>query len=749
MPIPVISNHNSLSLGFSPLPISPNVKNMISMASIPLNTLSPQQNHPPISPSQTFKSMGEFKQIHSQLIRTGRIHDPHEQAQIIAFCCTHKTGNMDYARLLFEQIPEPNIFIWNTMIRGYSFRNSPESAASLYLEMLHRGVRPDHYTFPFMLKAFTRNIGFKCGEEFHAHIIKFGFSSNIFVQNALIHMYALCGRINDARHLFDKSSKQDVVSWNAMISGYNKSRRFEESCRLFGEMEKANVVPTSVTLVSVLSACTKLKDLSFGKRVHQYIEDNRIEPNLILGNALIDMYAACREMDIALTLFDNMKVTDVISWTAMVAGYANLGQVDQARKLFDRMPKRDFISWTAMIDGYLRANRFKEALGIFREMQVAKIRPDEFTMVSILTACAHLGALELGEWIRVYIDKNMIKNDVYVGNALIDMYAKCGNVESAVEVFQNMNQRDKFTWTAMIVGLAVNGHGEEALDMFYKMLRAGIDPDEVTYVGVLCACTHAGMVDEGRVLFSSMTKNHGIVPNVAHYGCMVDLLGRSGRLKEALEIIGSMPMKPNSVVWGALLGACRVHKNVELAETVAKSLLDLEPENGAVYVLLSNIYAACNRWEDVRKIRKLMTDRGIQKTPGCSLIEMNGSVHEFVAGDRSHLQSDEIYSKLDEMARDLKFAGYVPDTSEVLIDIGEEEKENAVYWHSEKLAIAFGLISSHAGATIRVVKNLRMCVDCHRATKIISKVYDREVIVRDRTRFHHFKNGSCSCKDYW
>lgn len=658
-------------------------------------------------------------------------------------------GDMDYARHMFDEMPEPSIFVWNTMIRGYSLRKSPESAASLYMRMLQRGVKPDDYTFPFILKAFARKIGFDCGEEFHAQIIKFGLDSNVFVQNALTHLYALHGRVDTARKIFDKSPKRDVVSWNALISGYNRTKRFEESCRLFSDMEKEDVTPTSVTLVSVLSACAKLKDLNFGKRVHRYIEDNAIEPNLILGNALIDMHAACGDIGVALELFENMKVKDVISWTVIVSGYANLGLLDEARKLFNQMPERDFVSWTAMIDGYLQANRYKEALEIFREMQVANIRPDKYTMVSILTACANLGALDMGEWVRVYIDKNKIKTDVCVGNALIDMYAKCGSIESALEVFEKMTTRDKFTWTAMIVGLAINGHGEKALELFNEMLRAAITPDEVTYVGVLCACTHGGMVDKGGELFSNMKSKHGIVPNVAHYGCMVDLLGRAGLLKEAFEVIDSMPIKPNSVVWGALLGACRVHKNIKLAETAAKCLLDLEPENGAAYVLLSNIYAASGKWEDVRRIRSLMTGKGIKKTPGCSLIEMNGVIHEFVAGDQSHPQSDKIYSKLDEMAQELKFAGYVPDTAEVLIDIGEEEKESALYLHSEKLAIAFGLISSQAGVAIRIVKNLRMCIDCHRATKFISKLYGREVIVRDRTRFHHFKNGSCSCKDYW
>uniref|UniRef100_A0A803P063 DYW domain-containing protein n=1 Tax=Cannabis sativa TaxID=3483 RepID=A0A803P063_CANSA len=660
---------------------------------------------------------------------------------------------MVYARQVFDVIPEPSVFIWNTMIKGYSNArmrmHCPRDGVYMYVAMLERNCKPDHYTFPFLFKGFTRDIALACGKELHGHVLKFGLDSNLYVQNALVNMYSSSGLVDMARGVFDMCYEMDAVTWNAMISGYNRVRRFDESMKLFEEMVGKGVLPTSVTFSLVLSACSKLKDLDNGKQVHRYLKESGTVPNLVLENALMDMYAACGEMSISLEIFENMKTRDVISWTTIVKGFANLGQIDSARKYFDGMSERDYVSWTAIIDGYIRVNRFKEALELFREMQTSKIRPDEFTVVSILTACAHLGAFELGEWIKTYIDKNKIKKDTFVGNALIDMYFKCGNVEKALMVFNELPQRDKFTWTAVIVGLAVNGHGEEALDMFSQMLKASITPDEVTCIGVLCACTHTGMVNKGRKFFASMISQHGIQPNVAHYGCMVDLLGRAGHLKEAYETILNMPVKPNSIVWGALLGACRVHKDAKLAEIAAKKILELEPENSAVYNLLCNIYATCNKWERLRETREMMSSRGIKKTPGCSLIEMNGTVHEFVAGDLSHPQSEEIYSHLEKITTDLKSVGYSPDTSEVFLDMGEEEKESAVYRHSEKLAIAFGLISSKPGVTIRVVKNLRMCVDCHGMAKLVSKVYNREVVVRDRTRFHHFRHGSCSCKDYW
>lgn len=656
---------------------------------------------------------------------------------------------MGYAREMFDKITEPNMYLWNTMMKGYSRIGRPRDAVSMYLEMLGRGQRPDNHTFPFLLKGFTRSLVAEYGKELHGHVVKFGFGSNVFVQNAMIHMYSMSGQTEIARVVFEMSSKRDVIAWNILISAYNRSKQFDESRRLFVEMEMEKVLPTSVTFVLIFSACSKLKDLETGKRVHQRLKDSRVEPNTIVGNALIDMYATCGEMDSALEVFETMKNKDMISWTAIVKGFAGSGQIDLAQKFFNQMPEKDCVTWTAMIDGFVRTNRFKEALALFRSMQLTNVKPDEFTMVGVLTACAQLGALGLGEWIKTYMDKKKIKQDIFVGNALVDMYFKCGSVDRAVRVFNEMPKTDRFTWTTVIVGLAINGHGEEALDMFSRMLKASILPNEITYVGVLCACTHTGMVDRGREFFKNMSVQHRIEPNVAHYGCMVDLLGRAGRLREAYEVIKSMPLKPNSIIWGALLGACRVHKDTNMAETAAKKLLEIEPQNGAVYVSLCNIYAACESWENLREIRKLMMDRGIKKIPGCSLIEMNGFVHEFVAGDESHAQSKEIYLKLDEMTRDLKFAGYLPDTSEVSLDTGEEEKENALYRHSEKLAMAFGLISSGPGVTIRIVKNLRMCVDCHLVAKLVSKVYNREIIVRDKTRYHHFRHGSCSCNEYW
>ena len=618
-------------------------------------------------------------------------------------------------------------------------------ALAAYAGMLARGFRPDAYTFPPLLKAVARRGG---PAAVHAHVVKFGLGRGAHEASALVAAYAAVGDGAAARAaLLD--ARGAPVAWNALISGHCRGKRFGESSRAFADMVRAGAAPTPVTYVSVLSACGKGRDLLLGVQVHKRVVESGVLPDLKVESALVGMYVDCADIDSAWRLFEDMEVRNVVAWTSLVSGLARLGQVDRARELFDGMPERDAVLWTAMIDGYVHAARFREALEMFREMQYNNVMADEFTMVSVITACAQLGALEIGEWVRVYMSRQGIRMDVFVGNALIGMYSKCGSVERALDVFNGMHSRDKFTWTAIILGLAVNCHGEEAIDMFHRMIRVSEVPDEVTFIGVLTACTHAGLVDKGKEFFHSMTETYKIAPNVEHYGCIVDLLGRAGKITEALETIDQMPMTPNSTILGTLLAACRVHGNSEIGESVAERLLALDPENSTAYILLSNMYAKANRWEDVRQLRQAIMEKGIKKEPGCSLIQMNGMIREFVAGDRSHPMSNEIYSKLENIIADLRNVGYFPDVTEVFIEVAEEEKQKVIYWHSEKLAIAFALLSSEPNTVIRIVKNLRMCLDCHNAIKLISRLYGREIVVRDRTRFHHFRHGLCSCKDYW
>jgi pentatricopeptide repeat protein len=435
--------------------------------------------------------------------------------------------------------------------------------------------------------------------------------------------------------------------------------------------------------------------------------------------------------------------------TSLVDMYAKCGSMEEARCVFDGMVEKDVVCWSAMIQGYAYNGLPREALELFFEMRKVNVRPDCFAMVGVLSSCARLGALELGNWAKGLMDDDEFLSNPVLGTSLIDFYAKCGSMEEALGVYKKMKEKDRVVFNAVISGLSMYGHFGAAFGVFGQMGKCGIRPDENTFVGLLCACTHAGLVDDGRRYFNSMSHVFSVTPTIEHYGCMVDLLGRAGLLVEAHNLIKGMPMKANAIVWGALLGGCRLHRETQLAEHVLKQLIELEPWNSGHYVLLSNIYSASRRWDEAEKIRSTLNEKGMQKLPGYSWVEVDGVVHEFLVGDTSHPISQKIYEKLESLFKDLREAGYNPTTEFVLFDVEEEEKEHFLGCHSEKLAVAFALISTGAEDVIRVVKNLRVCGDCHEAIKLISKVTGREIVIRDNNRFHCFRDGACSCRDYW
>ncbi|OEL22851.1 Pentatricopeptide repeat-containing protein [Dichanthelium oligosanthes] len=471
--------------------------------------------------------------------------------------------------------------------------------------------------------------------------------------------------------------------------------------------------------------------------------------DVFLCNVMIAANVARGEVAEARKVFDGMRDRDMVSWNTMIHGYAVMGEVSMAREIFDGMEDRDAFSWSSMMSAYAKGRRSKEALELWREMRAACVAPDGITMVSVLSACGDMGALAVGAEVHQFVESNGIEVDVKLGTALIDMYAKCGDIENSLRVFHSMPSKDVLTWSTMIIGLANHGLGHDALSLFSRMISEGLKSNEITFIGVLVACTHLGLVNDGKKFFSSMSAVHGVAPKVEHYGCMVDLLGRSGHIEEARQLIRDMPFEPDAVIWRALLGACRIYKNVEVAEEAMAKLRVLEPHADGHYVLLSNIYAQANSWEGVAEMRKVLRRENIQRIPGRSSIEWQSTIHEFVSGDRSHPRYKEIYKMLEEMMDRLRQAGYRPMTALVLQDIDEQSKERALAEHSEKLAIAFGLLTTPARSTLRITKNLRTCEDCHSAIKLISLVYDRKLIIRDRNRFHHFSEGKCSCKDYW
>ncbi|CAK7356050.1 unnamed protein product [Dovyalis caffra] len=561
-------------------------------------------------------------------------------------------------------------------------------------------------------------------EEFkqaHAQVLKCGFFWNSFCASNLVATCALSdwGSMDYARSIFRQIDQPGTFEFNTMIRGYVNVMNLQNALFLYCEMLERGIESDNFTSPALLKACARLRSIEEGMQIHGHIFKLGLEGDLFVQNSLINMYGKCGKIELSCSVFEQMDRRDVASWSAIVAAHASSGM------------------WS-------------DCLSVFGEMsREGSCRPEESILVSVLSACTHLGALDLGRCTHVSLLRNIREMNVTVQTSLIDMYVKCGLIEKGLSLFQRMVKKNQLSYSVMITGLAMHGRGREALQVFSDMLEEGLEPDDVVCLGVLSACTHAGLVDEGQRCFNRMKLEHGIEPTIQHYGCMVDLMGRAGMLNEALELIRSMPIQPNDVVWRSLLSACRVHQNLKIGEIAAKSLGELNSSNPGDYVLLSNMYARAQRWEDVAKIRTEMIRKGLTQTPGFSLVEVERKIYKFVSQDMSHPQCEGTYEMIHQMEWQLKFEGYSPDTSQVLFDVDEEEKRQRLKAHSQKLAMAFALIHTSQGTPIRIARNLRMCNDCHTYTKLISIIYQREITVRDRNRFHHFKDGRCSCENYW
>ncbi|KAL5796255.1 hypothetical protein ACOSQ2_001075 [Xanthoceras sorbifolium] len=623
------------------------------------------------------------------------------------------------AEYLFKMMPEgKNHVTWTTMVTGYSQNGYGFKAIRCFGDMRVEGVESNQYTFPSVLTACASVSALVFGAQVHGCIIRSGFGANAYVQSALVDMYVKCRDLNSGRSLLENMAVDDVVSWNSMIVGCVRQGFQDEAVSFFKKMHARDMKIDDFTYPSVLNCFTSNMDMNNAKSVHCLIIKTGFEAYKLVNNALVDMYAKRGSLGCAFTVFNHMQDKDVISWTSLVTGCAHNGS-------------------------------FEEALKYFCDMRIAGICPDPIVVASILSACAEMTVLEFGRQVHATFLKSGLESSLSVDNSLVMMYAKCGSIEDANRVFDSMQVRDVITWTALIVGYAKNGRGKDSLQFYDQMLASGTKPDAITFIGLLFACSHAGLVENARHYFQSMNKVYGIKPGPEHYACMIDLLGRSGKLVEAKELLDEMVVEPDATVWKAFLAACRVHGNLELGERAAKNLFELEPKNAMPYVLLSNMYSAAGKWDAAARIRKLMKSRRISKEPGCSWIELNSQVHTFMSEDRGHPRTADIYSKIDEIMLLIKEAGYVPDMSFALHDMDVEGKELGLAYHSEKLAVAFALLTVPSGAPIRIFKNLRVCGDCHTAMKYISGVYGRHIILRDSNRFHHFREGKCSCGDYW
>ncbi|TXG55682.1 hypothetical protein EZV62_020938 [Acer yangbiense] len=590
-------------------------------------------------------------------------------------------------------------------------------------------------------------------QSIHAKIIRNGHEHDPFIVFELIRLSSSkFNSIDYACKVFHHTHNQNVYLYTSLIDGFVFSRSYVDAIRLYCQMISESILPDNYVITSVLKACGSLLALREGREVHGQVLKLGLSSNRSIRLKLMEFYCKCGEFKDAIQVFDEMPDCDVVASTVVITCYFDHGLVERAIDLFNRVKTKDTVCWTAMIDGLVRNGEMSRALDVFREMQWENVRPNEVTIVCVLSACSQMGALELGRWVHSYVGKYRIELNHFVGGALINMYSRCGDIDEARRVFEVMKERNVITYNSIIVGLALHGRSIEAIEIFREMLRRGLKPSSVTFVGVLNACSHGGLLDLGFEIFHSMAKDHGIEPHIEHYGCMVDLLGRVGRPEEAYNFITSMKMAPDHIMLGALLSACKIHGNLELGEKIAKTLLDCGKADSGTYTLLSNVYALSGKWKEAAQMRAKMKEAGIRKEPGCSSIEVNNEIHEFMLGDIRHPQRDEIYNKLQELNKILRSSQqgyYSPATETVLHDIEDKDKEWALSIHSERLAICYGLISTKPSTTIRVVKNLRVCNDCHSMIKLIAKLTNRKIVVRDRNRFHHFENDTCSCGDYW
>ncbi|ESW06411.1 hypothetical protein PHAVU_010G045800 [Phaseolus vulgaris] len=590
-----------------------------------------------------------------------------------------EVGSLTSTRLLFDKIENKD----STMIRSYDRGGLFNEALNLFSDMLVMGMRPSEIAMINITHVLAEFADLKMGKVVLGYVIrnvKYG-KSGAFLSPGLIDMYVKCGNLACATRLFDGLYEASIISWTAMIASNIYCYNLNEGVRLFIKMLGEGMFRNEITILSLVKECGTVGALELGKWVHAFTLRSGFTMSLVLATAFIDMYGKYGDARIARSIFSNFK-------------------------------SKDFMMWSAMISAYARNNCIDEAFDIF------------ITMVSLLRICAKDGSLEKGKWIHSYIDNQGIQEDMILRTSLVNMYAKCGDIDVAHRLFDAAMDREISMWNAMISGFAMHGHGEVAFKLFEEMEALGVVPNDITFIGALYACSHPGLLNEGRRLFHKMVHEFGVVPKVEHYGCMVDLLGRAGMLDEVNELIKNMPMRPNMVVFGSLLSACKLHKNLKLEEWTTKQFLSLEHY-------------------------KSMKDKGIVKVTGVSSIEVNESLHEFTIGDRDHPDAEKIYEMIDEMREKLEDVGYIPYVSCVLMNLDNEEKETALNYHNEKLVMAYGLINTAPGVPIRIVKNLRICDDCHNATKLLSKMYGWEIIMRDQNRFHHFQEGSCSCCDYW
>ncbi|WCJ44234.1 Tetratricopeptide repeat (TPR)-like superfamily protein [Euphorbia peplus] len=661
------------------------------------------------------------KEIHATAIISGLSQQSFFTNLFIDMYC--KCGRVDLARRLFECSNELDDVSWNSLISGYVRVGKYEEMLELLKKMHRDGTRFNAFTLGSALKSCLNVISMmEYGKALHGYAVKLGLDFDVVVSTALLDMYAKNGYLEDVIRIFRMIPDQNVVMYNAMIAGFSEIEASDkeygyEAFNIFTQMRRQGIKPSNFTFSSIVKICNSTGSLEYGKQIHALICKNNIQTDEFIGSTLIEMYSL-------------------------------VGSTEDQLKCFRSTPKLDIISWTSMIAGYARNGQFERASALFYELLASGMKPDEFIISSMLSACADLAAERSGEQVHGYALKTGFGLFTIVENSQISMYARSGNIDSAKMTFEQVENRDVVSWSVMICSYAQHGCVKEALDLFELMKLGGILPNPITYLGVLTACSHGGLVEEGLRYYENMWKDYRIKPNVRHCVCVVDLLSRAGKLLDAESLILNSGFEDNPVMWRPLLSACRFYKNTITGERVAEKVIELEPLGSSSHILLYNIYMDAGMKLHATKVREVMKNEGVKKEPGQSWIEVGNQIHSFVAGDISHPLNLAIRKKLEEMLEKIRKVGYV-DKKVSRTPEAEVSGTSVVNNHSEKLAVTFGIITLPPSAPVKVMKNLRVCVDCHTTMKLISKVEGREIILRDPLRFHHFREGSCSCKDYW
>ncbi|XP_054804151.1 pentatricopeptide repeat-containing protein At3g63370, chloroplastic [Prosopis cineraria] len=655
-------------------------------------------------------------EMHAVILKSHYYADVYVANALIAMYA--KCGGMDEAERVFINMNNKDYISWNTLLSGFVQNDLHCDVFKYFQEMRNSGQRPDQVSLLNVIAASGQLGKLSSGMEAHAYAIRHGMNSDMQIGNTLIDMYAKCYCVKYMGRAFENMREKDFISWTTIIAGYAQNKCHLDALNLFRMVHVERVNIDVMMIGSILVACGRLKSKTSIKEIHGYI----IKRDL----------------------------TDALLQNAIVNAYGETGHIDYAKRMFEAIESKCIVSWTSMLSCYVHNGLAIEALELFYSLKETKLQLDSVALVSLLSAVASLSALKKGKEIHGFMIRNGFPLEGSIASSLVDMYASCGSLGDSKKLFNSVIKRDIILWTSMINAYGMHGYGTVAIDLFNKMTDENIIPDHITFLALLHACSHSGLITEGKRFFAIMKHEYQMEPRPDHYACLVDLLGRSNCLEEAYHTVKNMPIKPTAEVWCALLGACRIHSNKELGELAAEQLLQLDTENSGNYALISNILAADGRWNNVEEVRMRMRKNGLKKQPGCSWIEVGNEVHTFMARDKSHPNSNDIYLKLAQLAKSLEDKeGYRPQTKLVLHNVREEDKIQMLYGHSERLALGYGLIATPKGTPLRIMKNLRICNDCHAFFKLASKVSKRVLIVRDANRFHHFQKGVCSCGDFW